>query len=200
MNGTAFIEADERRGIVNEALGKVRLELAKNFELVPKGSFGAIWINDFPLFEWSDEDQRFSPMHHPFTMPHPDDLDKLFAGDLGGTRSLAYDLAINGNEAGGGSIRIHDSKLQAKIFELLGISKEDAELKFGFLLEAFKYGVPPHGGIAFGLDRLAAIMTENSSIKEVIAFPKNKAALSPLDEAPSVVDEKQIEELGIKLR
>ncbi|MBN2880940.1 aspartate--tRNA ligase [Candidatus Woesearchaeota archaeon] len=198
--GTLFIVADPARSIANEALGRVRLEIARNLELFDKSKFGFVWITEFPLFEWSEEEGRFMSVHHPFTMPHPEDLDKLYAGDLGSVRSLAYDIAINGNEAGGGSIRIHDKKLQAKIFELLGISEEDAASKFGFLLEAFKYGVPPHGGLAFGLDRLAAMMTGNDSIKEVMAFPKNKAAYSPLDEAPNVVDDKQLAELGIKVR
>jgi len=197
-NGTIFIISDSNRNIVNESLGKIRLNLAKQFNLIDKNSFGFVWVHDFPLFEWSEEEKRFSPMHHPFTSPHPEDF-HLLDSDLGKVRSVAYDLAINGTEAGGGSIRIHSQEIQAKIFKLLGISDDDAKLKFGFLLDAFEYGVPPHGGIAFGLDRLAAIMTQNESIKEVIAFPKNKAAVSPLDDSPSNVDDKQLEELGIKI-
>ena len=198
--GTLFVVADPNKKIVFDAMGKIRLELGSKFNLFDKSTYGFIWIVDFPLFEWSEEEGRFMATHHPFTSPHPEDVAMLDDPEkLGDVRSLAYDLAINGMEAGGGSIRIHDPALQAKIFSLIGISDDQAKVKFGYLLEAFKYGVPPHGGLAFGLDRLSGLMTGNESIKEVMAFPKNKAAFSPLDEAPNDVDDKQLKELGIKL-
>jgi aspartyl-tRNA synthetase len=200
QKGTIFIVADANKKIAYDAIGKIRTELGSKFNLYDKNSFGFVWITDFPLFEWSEEEGRFMATHHPFTSPHPEDMKYIDDPTmLGNVRSLAYDLAVNGMEVGGGSIRIHDPVLQAKIFTLLGIDDDQAKIKFGYLLEAFKYGVPPHGGLAFGLDRLAGLMTGNESIKEVMAFPKNKAAFSPLDEAPNEVDDKQLKELGIKL-
>lgn len=181
-------------------MGNLRLEMAKRLNLIPeKSNPKLLWITDFPLFEWDDETNRFYAMHHPFTSPHSEDID-LLTKDQGKIRARAYDLVLNGNEIAGGSIRIHDSALQAKMFEALGISKEEAEVKFGFLMNAFKYGAPPHGGIAFGFDRLVMLFANQTSIREVIAFPKTASGTSLMDESPSFVDEHQLKELHIKIR
>lgn len=183
--------------VAAEALGQVRLRLADLLAL-PRESFRFLWVVDFPLLEWDEERQGWTYMHHPFTSPHPEDL-PLLETDPGRVRALAYDLVLNGVEVGGGSIRIHDPGLQARMFRVLGIGEEEQKEKFGFFLEALQYGTPPHGGIAWGLDRLLALMTGSPSIREVIAFPKNKEGKDPLTGAPSPVSEEQLRELGLKV-
>ena len=181
-------------------MGNLRLEMAKRLGLVKKDSEPRLlWVTDFPLFEWGEETKRFYAMHHPFTSPRYEDI-SLMDSDPGKVKAQAYDLVLNGNEIAGGSIRIHDAQLQSKMFKALGISGEDAEQKFGFLINAFKYGAPPHGGIAFGFDRMAMIFAGESSIREVIAFPKTASAVSLMDDSPSSVSEEQLKELHLKIR
>jgi aspartyl-tRNA synthetase len=181
-------------------MGQLRLEMARRLDLIKADSAPKLlWVTDFPLFEWDEETKRFYAMHHPFTSPRLEDV-KLMDTHPERVKARAYDLVLNGSEIAGGSIRIHDSHLQAKMFKALGISHEEAEHKFGFLMNAFKYGAPPHGGIAFGFDRLAMIFTGESSIREVIAFPKTASAVSLMDDSPSQVDESQLKELHIKIR
>ena len=189
--------ADDR-DIVNKSLGVLRLELAKRLELMRTGQYAFVWITRFPLLEYNAEEQRLEAMHHPFTAPLTEDL-PLLEAQPEEVRARSYDLVLNGSEIGGGSIRIHDIAMQRKMFDLLGISQEEADRKFGFLLEALKYGAPPHGGIALGFDRLVALMTGIESIREVIAFPKTASAACPLTDAPSRVDPRQLEELGLSL-
>ncbi len=180
-------------------LGALRLEMAKRLELIkPDTKPSLIWVTDFPLLEWDEETNRFYAMHHPFTSPRVEDLE-LLESDPGKVRARAYDLVLNGNEIAGGSIRIHSSDVQHKMFDALGISKEEAEEKFGFLMNAFKFGAPPHGGIAFGFDRMAMLFADKSSIRDMIAFPKTTSALSLMDNSPSPVDEAQLKELHIKI-
>ncbi len=181
-------------------MGTLRLEMARRMNLLKEESKpNLLWVTDFPLFEWDDETQRYYAMHHPFTSPKLEDVEKLET-EPAEVHARAYDLVLNGNEIAGGSIRIHDSGLQSKMFKALGISEEEAEEKFGFLLEAFKYGAPPHGGIAFGLDRMVMLLTNNNSIRDVIAFPKTTSGLSLMDGAPSSVSNEQLRELHIKIR
>ena len=181
-------------------MGSLRLEMAKRLDLFPKeDSWKLLWVTEFPLFEWDEETRRYYAMHHPFTSPVIEDVDKL-ESDPANVKARAYDLVLNGNEIAGGSIRIHNSDLQSRMFKALGISDEEAEEKFGFLMGAFKYGAPPHGGIAFGFDRLAMLFAGESSIRDVIAFPKTSSAMSLMDNSPSNVDEGQLRELHIKLR
>ena len=181
-------------------MGSLRLEMAKRLDLIPKDEvWKLLWVTDFPLFEWDDDTQRYYAMHHPFTSPVLDDVEKL-ESDPGDVRARAYDLVLNGNEIAGGSIRIHNADLQSTMFKALGISDEEAEEKFGFLMGAFKYGAPPHGGIAFGFDRLVMLLANENSIREVMAFPKTASATSLMDNSPSPVDEQQLKELHIKLR
>lgn len=181
-------------------MGTLRLEMAKRMDLIKSDSpHSLLWVTDFPLFEWDDETKRYYAMHHPFTSPKVEDIPYM-ENDLGKVRARAYDLVLNGNEIAGGSIRIHDSELQAKMFKALGISSEEANEKFGFLMNAFKYGAPPHGGIAFGFDRLAMLFAGKSSIRDVIAFPKTSSGISLMDDSPSSVDENQLKELHIRLR
>ncbi len=180
-------------------LGALRLEMAKRMELIkPDSKPSLIWVTDFPLLEWDEETNRYYAMHHPFTSPRVEDLE-LLESDPGKVRARAYDLVLNGNEIAGGSIRIHSSDVQHKMFNALGISKEEAEEKFGFLMNAFKFGAPPHGGIAFGFDRMAMLFADKSSIRDMIAFPKTTSALSLMDNSPSTVDEAQLKELHIKI-
>lgn len=179
-------------------LCELRLEMGSQLGLRDPKDFSCLWVVDFPLFEWDDETQRFYAMHHPFTAPNPDDVDMLDT-DTGSVRATAYDMVVNGNELGGGSIRIHDSELQDKMFRLLGLSEEDAQYKFGFLMNAFKYGAPPHGGLAFGFDRFVSILAGLDSIRDVIAFPKNNAGRDTMIDAPSEIDQSQLDELEIKL-
>ncbi|VAW87441.1 Aspartyl-tRNA synthetase @ Aspartyl-tRNA(Asn) synthetase [hydrothermal vent metagenome] len=192
-----FFGAD-KAGIVNEALGALRVKLGHDRGLVEKG-WRPVWVVDFPMFERDEKNDRWTSIHHPFTSPKVDDAAAL-AADPGGAKSQAYDLVLNGTEVGGGSIRIHNVEMQAEVLKLLGISDEEAEAKFGFLLDALKYGCPPHGGLAFGLDRLVMLMTGSSSIREVIAFPKTQTAACVMTDAPSPVADAQLKELGVRLR
>lgn len=177
-------------------LCELRLEMGSRLGLRDPQKFSCLWVVDFPLFEWDDETQRYYAMHHPFTSPNPDDIDKLDS-DTGAVRATAYDMVVNGNELGGGSIRIHDAQLQDKMFQLLGLSEEDAQYKFGFLMNAFKFGAPPHGGLAFGFDRFVSILAGLDSIRDVIAFPKNNSGRDMMIDAPSRIDDSQLQELCI---
>ena len=179
-------------------LGNLRLELARQLDLLKKDDFKFLWVTEFPLLEYSEEQGRFVAMHHTFTMPMEEDW-HLIDSDPGAVRAKAYDIVLNGTELGGGSVRIHQNDIQSKMFEVLGFTPEQAQEQFGFLLTAFKYGVPPHAGLAYGLDRVAMLMGGCDSIREVIAFPKVKDASCLMCEAPSTVDEKQLEELGVEV-
>ncbi len=181
-----------------QALGALRLELAKRENLIPEGVIKPLFVLDFPLLDWDEDSKRYIAMHHPFTSPHPEDVE-LMQTDPGKVRARAYDLVINGYEVAGGSIRIHTRDMQSRMFELIGMDEEEAQARFGFLLKAFKYGAPPHGGIAFGFDRLIMILAGTENIRDVIAFPKTTSASSLMDEAPSNVDAQQLKELHIKL-
>ena len=192
-----FFAADKNK-VVYDVLGNLRLEVARNLDLLDKNQFNFLWVTEFPLLEWSDEQNRYMAMHHPFTMPMEEDLDKIDT-DPGAVRAKAYDIVLNGTEIGGGSVRIHMDDVQEKMFEVLGFSKEQSYEQFGFLLNAFKYGVPPHAGLAYGLDRLIMLMAKEDSIREVIAFPKVKDASCLMTDAPNVVDEKQLKELAIEI-
>ena len=198
-NGDLLLFAADKTKLVWDVLGALRLELAKQMNLLDKNEYRFVWITEFPLLEWSEEDQRFTAMHHPFTMPMEEDLQYIDT-DPGRVRAKAYDIVLNGNEIGGGSVRIHQNDIQEKMFEALGFTKEEAQKQFGFLLDAFKYGVPPHAGLAYGFDRLVMLMAKVDSIRDVIAFPKVKDASCLMSEAPDIVDEKQLEELGIAIR
>jgi aspartyl-tRNA synthetase len=178
-------------------LGTLRLEMGRRLNLIDEQKMALLWVTEFPLLEYSEEEKRFVAVHHPFTSPHPDDI-ALLAGDAGRARARAYDLVLNGTEVAGGSIRIHEQALQRQMFSLMGIDEEEANRKFGFLLTAFRYGAPPHGGIAFGFDRLVMLLTGMKSIRDVMAFPKTASAVSLMDEAPGDVDEKQLRELHIR--
>jgi aspartyl-tRNA synthetase len=196
--GDLLLFAADRNKIVWNVLGALRVELAEQLGLLDKNEYRFVWITEFPQFEWSDEEERFVAMHHPFTMPMDEDLDKL-ESDPGSVRAKAYDIVLNGTEIGGGSVRIHQADVQARMFRALGLTEEVANEKFGFLLDAFKYGVPPHAGLAYGLDRLIMLMAKRDSIRDVIAFPKVKDASCLLTDAPNVVDDKQLGELSIKI-
>ena len=193
-----FIIGDSQNITLN-ALGALRLELGKRESLIDTKSWAPLWIVDFPLVEWNDDNQRWDALHHPFTSPNMEDMD-LLDKNPGEVRSLGYDIVMNGYELGGGSIRIHDAELQSRIFELLGVEKEEAEEKFGFLMNAFKYGAPPHGGMAFGLDRIIMLLTGSNQIRDVIAFPKTTSAMSLMDNSPSKVDDDQLNDLGLKIK
>jgi aspartyl-tRNA synthetase len=185
--------------MVNESLGQLRLHVAQKLDLIPADRFDFLWVVDFPLFEYDQEDGRYYSMHHPFTSPKEEDL-PLLTSDPGKVRARAYDMVLNGSEIGGGSIRIHSKDIQSRIFELLNIGPEEAREKFGFLLDALQYGAPPHGGIAFGLDRIMMLLTGAGSIRDVIPFPKTQKATCLLTDAPSPVDPAQLTELGLRLR
>ena len=196
--GDLLLFAADKNKIVYASLGALRLELADKIGLLDKNQYNFLWVTEFPLLEWSDEENRFQAMHHPFTMPMEEDLQYIDT-DPGRVRAKAYDIVLNGTEIGGGSVRIHQDDIQEKMFEALGFTKERAHEQFGFLLDAFKYGVPPHAGLAYGLDRLIMLMAKVDSIRDVIAFPKVKDASCLLTNAPDTVDEKQLEELGIRV-
>ena len=196
--GDLLLFAADRDKIVYDVLGNLRLELAKNLELLDKNQYNFLWVTQFPLFEYSEEEGRFVAMHHPFTMPMEEDLPMLLT-EPSKVRAKAYDIVLNGTEIGGGSVRIYQSDVQEQMFEALGFTKEDAYARFGFLLNAFKYGVPPHAGLAYGLDRLVMLMAKEDSIRDVIAFPKVKDASCLMTEAPNLVDEGQLTELSIAL-
>lgn len=196
--GDLLLFAADRDKIVFNVLGALRLELADRAGLRKQDDYKFLWVTEFPQFEWSDEEERFIAMHHPFTMPFDEDVDNLL-GDKANVRAKAYDIVLNGIELGGGSVRIHQSDVQEKMFNALGISTEEANEKFGFLLDAFKYGVPPHAGLAIGLDRLIMLMSGSESIRDVIAFPKVKDASCLLTDAPNVVDSKQLDDLHINI-
>ena len=191
-----FFGADKSR-IVNDAIGALRIKLGHDRGLV-QGEWAALWVVDFPMFEWDDKEKRWAALHHPFTAPNVS-AEEL-AKDPGNTLSRAYDMVLNGTEVGGGSVRIHNMEMQKAVFKLLGISDEEAQEKFGFLLNALKYGCPPHGGLAFGLDRLVMLMTGSQSIRDVMAFPKTQTAACPLTDAPAEVGMKQLRELNIRVQ
>ena len=195
-----FIVADKPK-VAYDAMSNLRKRLGKALNLIDEKKVNFLWVTEFPLFQWNDEDKRWESEHHPFTSLHPDDVVKLEAGtDLGNIRSRSYDLVINGTEIGSGSIRIHQQALQELIFKTIGIADDESRSRFGFLLDAFKFGAPPHGGVAFGLDRLMTIFVGCDSIRDVIAFPKTQKAFCPMTSAPSPVDEKQLNELSIRIR
>ena len=201
MNGEAgdlLLFAADKNKIVWDSLGALRVELAKQLELLDKNEYRFVWITEFPLLEWSEEQNRFVAMHHPFTMPMEEDL-QYIESDPGRVRAKAYDIVLNGNEIGGGSVRIFQDDIQEKMFHALGFTDEQAYSQFGFLLDAFKYGVPPHAGLAYGLDRLVMLMAKQDSIRDVIAFPKIKDASCLMTEAPTPADTKQLEELGLEV-
>ena len=197
--GDLLLFAADKNKVVYDVLGNLRLELARRMDLLDKNVYNFLWVTEFPLLEYNEELGRYQAMHHPFTMPMEEDLD-LIDTEPGKVRAKAYDIVLNGTEIGGGSVRIHQNDIQEKMFECLGFTKEAAHEQFGFLLNAFKYGVPPHAGLAYGLDRLVMLMAKEDSIREVIAFPKVKDASCLLTDAPNIVDEKQLEELGIEIR
>ncbi len=188
---------DPKKGF--ELVGRMRTFLAKKFGLIPEGKWEFLWVVDFPFFSFNEEEGRYEAEHHPFTMPNPEDIGKLET-DKDSVRAIAYDLVLNGNELGGGSIRIHNPELQKRVFKAIGLSEEDAEKKFGFLLRALRLGAPPHGGIAFGLDRLVWLLSGANSLRDVIAFPKTTSGISPLTDAPSEVSRAQLEELGLEVK
>ena len=195
-NGDLLLFAADKNKVVWDVLGALRLELARQMDLLDKNEYKFMWITGFPLLEWSEEQNRFTAMHHPFTMPMEEDL-QYIDSDPGRVRAKAYDITLNGNEIGGGSVRIFNPEIQSKMFEVLGFTPEQAQEQFGFLLTAFKYGVPPHAGLAYGLDRLVMLMAKQDSIRDVIAFPKVKDASDLMTEAPTKVDQKQLDELGL---
>ena len=197
-NGDLLLFAADKNKVVWDVLGALRLELARQMDLLDKSEYKFLWITEFPLLEWNEEQNRYTAMHHPFTMPMEEDLQYIDT-DPGRVRAKAYDITLNGNEIGGGSVRIFNPEVQSKMFEVLGFTPEQAQEQFGFLLTAFKYGVPPHAGLAYGLDRLVMLMAKEDSIRDVIAFPKVKDASDLMTEAPTKVDPKQLEELGLEI-
>ena len=192
-----FIISGEKR-VVKTSLGALRCKIARDNEMVILDDYKLLWVTDFPSFEYSEEEGRFMACHHPFTAPKDEDIDKLLT-DKANCYSKAYDIVINGYEAGGGSIRIHKEDVQEKMFEALELSKEDIKEKFGFFVDALKYGTPPHGGFALGLDRLTMLISETENIRDVIAFPKTASSSDLMSDAPNIVDDKQLKELGIEV-
>lgn len=197
--GDLLLFAADQNKVVWDVLGNLRVEIAKNYNMIPEGQFKFVWVTEFPLLEWNEEENRYTAMHHPFTMPMEEDL-QYIDSDPGRVRAKAYDIVLNGTELGGGSVRIFQNDIQEKMFECLGFTKEEAHERFGFLLDAFKYGVPPHAGLAYGLDRLVMWITGEESIRDVIAFPKVKDASCLMTEAPSPVDQLQLDELQIQIK
>ena len=196
--GDILFFVGDKNAVVYDSLGALRLKLAEKLELIEPNTWDLLWVTEFPLFEYSEEEKRYVAKHHPFTSPMDEDVDKVVS-DPANARAKAYDIVLNGNEIGGGSIRIHSTELQEKMLEALGFSREEAWNRFGFLLEALKYGTPPHGGLAYGLDRLAMLMAGVDSIRDVIAFPKVQNASDLMSKAPDVVDKKQLRELHIRV-
>ena len=196
-DGDAVFFVADKPKVAYDAMGRFRLHFGKKLNLINPNDHAVLWVVDFPMFEYSEEEGRYMSMHHPFTMPNPEDLDKLET-DKGHCRSIAYDIVYNGTELGGGSVRIHRSDIQERVFKALGLSEEDIQKKFGFLVNAFKYGTPPHAGLAIGLDRLIALMAKTDSIRDVIAFPKNSGAKCLMTDAPAEVTEEQLRELHLK--
>ena len=197
--GDLLLFAADKNKVVYDVLGALRVELAKQMDLLDKNEYRFVWVTEFPLLEWNEEENRYTAMHHPFTMLMDEDIPLIESGDLGKIRAKAYDIVLNGNEIGGGSVRIHQNDIQEKMFEMLGFTREAAYEQFGFLLNAFKYGVPPHAGLAYGLDRLVMLMAKVDSIRDVIAVPKVKDASCLMTESPSRVSEQQLEELGLEV-
>ncbi len=198
-DGDLILMVADSADVANKALAPLRVRLGKELGLYEPNRLEFVWVIDFPLLEWNSDEKRFDSLHHPFTSPVPEDLHKLET-DPGNIRSQAYDLVVNGSEIGGGSVRIHDPQVQAKIFDLLNISRQQAQERFGFFLKALEYGTPPHGGIAFGLDRLVMLLTATDNIRDVIAFPKTQRGQCLLTEAPSGVDQKQLDELNLRVQ
>ena len=196
--GDIIFFVGDKNSVVYDSLGALRLKLAERLDLIPKNTYDLLWVTEFPLFEYSEEEKRFVAKHHPFTAPMDEDIDKVLT-DKEHARAKAYDIILNGNEIGGGSIRIHDAALQEKMFEALGFTKEEAWERFGFMMGAFQYGTPPHGGLAYGLDRLAMLLAGRNSIRDVIAFPKVQNASCLMSQAPSEVEKKQLRELHIRV-
>ena len=196
--GDLLLFAADRQKIVWSVLGALRIEVAKQLDLIDTDKFNFLWVTEFPQFEWSDEEERYVAMHHPFTMPMEEDL-HLLETDPGKVRAKAYDIVLNGVELGGGSVRIFQADIQERMFRALGFTNEKAHEQFGFLLDAFKYGVPPHAGLAIGFDRFVMLLVKAESIREVIAFPKVKDASCLMSEAPNTVEEKQLEELCLSV-
>ena len=197
--GDLLLFAADKNKVVYDVLGALRVDIAKQMDLLDKNEYRFVWVTEFPLLEWNEEENRYTAMHHPFTMLMDEDIPLIESGDLGKIRAKAYDIVLNGNEIGGGSVRIHQNDIQEKMFEMLGFTREAAYEQFGFLLNAFKYGVPPHAGLAYGLDRLVMLMAKVDSIRDVIAFPKVKDASCLMTESPSRVSEQQLEELGLEV-
>jgi aspartyl-tRNA synthetase len=196
--GDVAIFIADKPEVVNASLGALRLHIAQKRGLIPEHTFSALWVTDFPLLEWSAEDGRLVSVHHPFTAPMEQDI-PLLATEPRKVRAQAYDMVINGSEVGGGSVRIHRREVQQQVFKTIGLTEEEARVKFGFLLDALEFGAPPHGGIAFGFDRLVMLLTGASSLRDVIAFPKTAKAYCTMTDAPSDVDERQLEALGLKM-
>ena len=196
--GDLLLFAADQNKVVYDVLGNLRLEIARNLDLLDKNEYRFLWVTEFPEFEYSEEQGRYIAMHHPFTMPVEEDI-PLLKSDPGKVRAKAYDIVLNGTELGGGSVRIHQNDVQETMFEALGFTKEQANEQFGFLLDAFKYGVPPHAGLAYGLDRLVMLLAKQDNIRNVIAFPKVKDASCLMTDAPNVVDGKQLEELCLDI-
>ena len=197
--GDLLLFVADKNSVVFDALGQVRLEVARRLDLLDNDVYNMLWVTEFPVFEEDEETGRMVAKHHPFTSPLDEDIEKLEGDDKASLRAKAYDIVINGYEVGGGSVRIFNSDVQKRMFSALGLSDEEAYEKFGFLLDAFKYGTPPHAGIAFGLDRLIMILAGTTNIKDVIAFPKNQSAVCPMTNAPAVAEEGQLKELSIKV-